>query len=138
MEAPELAVPRARLSAACRDGATKCQRPGSAVTQCKQKSRSVAASPARVRWGKSTGDEDQHDGERRPGGDVDQRRAMPHIGRRRYSALGRWRNTVKTQRSRPGTQIVWAPPARAAATASATASGVVAIGAGSSPAVIRV
>ena len=53
-------------------------------------------------------------------------------------ALGRCRSTAKIHRSLPGIQIVPARPASAAMVADATASGVVANGAGSSPAVIRV
>ena len=49
---------------------------------------------------------------------------------------GRWRSAANTQRNLSGTQMVTACPARPAATASATASGVVDNGAASNPAVI--
>src|SRR5215216_5613964 len=57
-------------------------------------------------------------------------------GRRRQSAPGRWRNTLKIGRSVAGTHTVRRPFARALMVASATAAGVVANGASFEPVVI--
>lgn len=57
-------------------------------------------------------------------------------GRRRKTARGRWRSTDMTRRSAAGTQTVSRPLRTALTTASATACGVVARGAGGRPSVI--
>ena len=61
---------------------------------------------------------------------------LSRSGIRRQTGPGRWRNTANTRRNAPGTQIVRRPARSPLTTAAATASGVVAIGAGSRPAVI--
>ena len=60
---------------------------------------------------------------------VDQQRVPAHSGSLLNIARGRWRRIANTSRSRPGTQTVCAPVPSARTVASATSSGVVAIGA---------